>query len=571
MKKYNAPKVRESKSGFQLLTTIWLVPLLALIIALWLASQYYAKIGPTIKISFKSNAGLIANQSQIKLRDVTVGMVTQISLAEDGNGVVVKAQMNKEVASYLNHKAKLWIVHPDVGSHGVSGLDTLLSGSYIELHGVKEEYTQKRFIGLENPYIDSEAKGKYYLLSAPASYNVSEGSNVYFRMIKVGRVERVGIAPNGEKVNFTVFVEQKYTPYINNKSQFYAQSTFSVDFSQAKFDMSMASLSQIVHGGISIYTPLQTLHKKNQYKINKGDLFPLYKSLAQMKEKQLMHGDKNQIYKFVFDHTSNKLEIGSPIQFQGFQVGYITDIENHFDKKQHSMKSEIYALVYKSAFQDKHHPEQNSTIEKLVQNGLKAKINQFLPLVGAEYIELVFDKTHRATLQQDNNYTLFPTLAKKSSSSVMDDVKQLLAKLNNLPLESLLRSATKLIDDNNKPVQKVLTDLDKILVENQKPIKKIVKDLDKLIINLKTTVDNVNNLTQGESLQQLPEDMSRTLQEVDETLRQLQYFSQGYSADSTFSAELSATLRELSLAAESIERVSRKLEKKPNSLLLGDD
>jgi len=148
MKKYNAPKVRESKSGFQLLTTIWLVPLLALIIALWLASQYYAKIGPTIKISFKSNAGLIANQSQIKLRDVTVGMVTQISLAEDGNGVVVKAQMNKEVASYLNHKAKLWIVHPDVGSHGVSGLDTLLSGSYIELHGVKEEYTQKRFIGL---------------------------------------------------------------------------------------------------------------------------------------------------------------------------------------------------------------------------------------------------------------------------------------------------------------------------------------------------------------------------------------------------------------------------------------
>ena len=571
MKKYNAPKVKESKGGFQLLTAIWLVPMLALIIALWLAFQYYAKIGPIIKISFKSNAGLIANQSQIKLRDVTIGMVTQISLAEDGNGVIVKAQMNKEVASYLNHKAKLWIVHPDVGSHGVSGLDTLLSGSYIELHGVKEEYTQNRFIGLESPYIDTDAKGKYYLLSAPKSYNISEGSNVYFRMIKVGRVERVGIAPNGEKVNFTVFVEQQYTPYINNKSHFYARSTFSIDFSQAKLNMSMASLSQIVHGGISIYTPLQTLHQQKKYKIAKGHLFPLYKNLAQMKEKQLMHGDNNQIYKFLFNHPSNKLEIGSPIQFQGFQVGYITDIENSFDEQNRSIKSEVYALLYKNAFKDSQHSDQNNTIERLVAHGLKAKINNFLPLIGAEYIELVFNTTHRGTLQEDNNYTLFPTIKEKKSTSIMNDVQELLVKLNRLPLENLLISATKLIDDNNKPVQKVLTDLDKILVENKKPIKKIVKDLDKLIRNLETTVNNVNLLTQSESLQQLPEDMSRTLQEVDETLRKLQYFTDGYSADSTFSAELSATLRELSLAAESIERVSRKLEKKPNSLLLGDD
>ena len=125
MQRYNAPKVKESR-GIQILTTIWLVPFLAMIIALWLAFQYYTKIGPTIEISFKSNAGLIANQSQIKLRDVTVGMVTKISLSDDGKGVVVQAQMNREVASYLNNKAKFWIVHPDVGSHGVSGLDSLL-------------------------------------------------------------------------------------------------------------------------------------------------------------------------------------------------------------------------------------------------------------------------------------------------------------------------------------------------------------------------------------------------------------------------------------------------------------
>lgn len=141
MKKYNVPKVKEHK-GIQILTTIWLVPFLAMVIALWLAFQYYTKIGSTIKISFKSNAGLIANQSQIKLRNVTVGMVTKISLSDDGNGVIVKAEMNREVNPYLNEKAKFWIVHADVGSHGVSGLDTLVSGSYIEIHGIKEDYTK---------------------------------------------------------------------------------------------------------------------------------------------------------------------------------------------------------------------------------------------------------------------------------------------------------------------------------------------------------------------------------------------------------------------------------------------
>jgi len=65
MRHYNAPKVKESR-GIQLLTTIWLVPFLALVIALWLAYQYYIKIGPTITIRFKSNAGLIENQSPIK-------------------------------------------------------------------------------------------------------------------------------------------------------------------------------------------------------------------------------------------------------------------------------------------------------------------------------------------------------------------------------------------------------------------------------------------------------------------------------------------------------------------------
>jgi len=570
MQKYNAPKVKESKK-IQILTTIWLVPFLAMIIALWLAFQYYTKIGPTIKISFKSNAGLIANQSQIKLRDVTVGMVTKISLSNDGKGVIVQAQMNKEVASYLNNSAKLWIVHPDVGSHGVSGLDTLLSGSYIELHGIKDEYTKHQFIGLESPYIDTDAEGTYYLLSAPKSYNISEGSNVYYRMMKVGRVERVGIAPNGEKINFTIFVNNQYAKYVNKKSKFYAQSSFSINFSQGKIDMHLASISQLVHGGISIYTPLQTLkEKKNRYKIVKGDVFPLYKSLSQVQSKRLMNGEENRIYTFIFN-IQHKLEIGSPIEFQGFQVGYVTDIENHFSENNQSVNSNIYALLYTSAFKRNNDSNGSFALKTLVDKGLKATLNQALPLVGAEYIDLIFDSKTKAKLIKVGDYTRFPTQTKKKTSNLLTEVQSLVTKLKKLPLEKLLTTATALVQENRKPIKKILTHLDGVIVKSKKPIEKILKDLEKIMKNVNKTVKDLNKFTNNHELQQLPQSVNHTLQELETTLSELQTFAQGYNSNSQFSAELSATLLELSLAAESIGRISRKLERKPNSLLLGDD
>ena len=573
MQKYNAPKVKEYK-GIQLLTTIWLVPFLALIIALWLTFQYYAKIGPTIEISFKSNAGLIANQSQIKLRDVTIGMVTKISLSQDGSGVIVQARMNKEVESYLNHKAKLWIVHPDVGSHGVSGLDTLISGSYIELHGSQEGESKFQFIGLEKPFIDSEAKGKYYLLSAPNSYNITEGSNVYYRMIKVGRVERVGIAPDGKRVNFTIFVEDYYTPFVNNKSLFYSRSNFSIDFSQAKLDMSIASLSQIIHGGISIYTPLHTLHSQKINKIKKGQVFPIYKSLAEMKEKHLHRGEEEAVYKFVFKEPTNKLEVGSPIKFNGYKIGYVTGIESSFQEKSQTIVSNIFAIIYTKAFNKKYQDNNVSAkenIEILVKHGLKATLNSTLPIIGADFIDLVFNNSVNATLQKNSYYINFPTIKLKESSNIINDTQQLIIKLQQLPIEALLSSATNLIQNNEQPIHRILNHTDAFILENKTTIKKLLTHLDNVIKEFNNTVKNLNKLTSDSSLQELPSNLNKVTKELENTLIQLEIFTQGYNADSKFSAELSATLQELSLAAESIERMSRKLEKKPNALLLGDD
>jgi paraquat-inducible protein B len=481
-------------------------------------------------------------------------MVTKISLAKDGEGVVVEAQMNKEVSPYLNDKAKFWIVHPDVGSHGISGLDTLVSGSYIELYGVKEEETKKQFIGLEKPYIDREAKGEYYLLAAPSSYNINDGSNVYYRMLKVGRVEHVGIAPNGKQINFTIFIKDAYCKYVNQKSRFYASSSVAVDFSQGKLDISVASISQIIHGGISIYTPVQTIQMEHNSSISQEKVFPLYKNLSEMKEKHLMRGIDNKIYKFNFKNSINKLDVGSPVEFNGFQVGYVTDIDSHFDETNQSIKSDVYAIIHTKAFSSESGKKEGSKmLEELVHNGLKAQLNSNIPMVGSKFIDLVFKADKNNTLVVDNNFTCFPTIETREDSSIMDEVKNVLVKIEKLKLEKLLDSATTLLD------------------QNQKPVHDILKDLRKTINHFDRSIKDLNKITKQDSLKQLPEDIQTTLTQLTATLEEVQRLSKDYNADSIFASELSITLKELTATAESMGIISHKLERKPNALLLGDD
>jgi len=542
MKKYNAPRVKESR-GVQILTTIWLVPFIAMIIALWLGYQYYIKIGSTIKIRFESNAGLIENQSPIKMRDVTIGIVKKISLSDDGQGVIIKARMNAKMNKYLNENAKFWIVHPDVGSHGVSGLDTIVSGSYIELYGKKGEETMHNYIGLEKAPINDEAKGSYFVLSAPQSYNISEGSKIYYRMLEVGQVERVGISPDGTQIYFTIFVSQEYLKFINIKSKFYTRSAFNIDFSNANLDMNVAPISQLVHGGIAIDTPINSLDKNNTLK---GDeVFRLYKNLAQMKIKRLGINGDYITYKFKFKEPITNLKIGSPIKFKDFQVGYITNIENSYSNR--DINSTIYGLIEVDAFRDKNSSiEKKEIISNLVKQGLRAKLSSPPPIVGSQYIELTFNKHHKVNIIKGDRYDLFPTIKTKSKKDIMDNLNDILIKLKNLPLEKMLNSYTNLAKENKKPIHS-------------------------LVNNLNKTVNNLNNFTSQKEFTKLPKNLNNLLKEIKTTLIDLQKLSREYGGNSQFADQLSVTLKALSEASQSFDKTNQMLGRKANALVVGDE
>src|SRR5947209_6195083 len=112
---------------------VWLVPIVAVLIGGWLATKAILERGEMITISFKTGEGLEAGKTKLKFKDVDIGVVEAVNLSRDHRNVVAKAEVARDVANLLVDNTRFWVVRPRISGGTVSGLGTLLSGSYIDV------------------------------------------------------------------------------------------------------------------------------------------------------------------------------------------------------------------------------------------------------------------------------------------------------------------------------------------------------------------------------------------------------------------------------------------------------
>ena len=63
------------------ISVVWIIPVLAAVVALGIAIQRILSEGPTITIVFKAAAGIEAGKTFVKYKDVNIGQVTAVQLA----------------------------------------------------------------------------------------------------------------------------------------------------------------------------------------------------------------------------------------------------------------------------------------------------------------------------------------------------------------------------------------------------------------------------------------------------------------------------------------------------------
>src|SRR5215510_2338664 len=256
------------------LPLIWIVPILTGLIAIWLAWDTLSKRGPTITIAFDSAAGLTAGQSQLKYKNVVMGTVKGIAVSPDLTKVLVTIETVHEAEPLLTDKTIFWVVKPELFAGNITGLETLLSGSYIGMRPSSEPGSPKRdFIGERDPpVLQAWAKGTTYMLDSKRLGSISLGSPIFFRDIEVGTVLGWDIGDLANRVTIHAFVRAPYDKYVHTDTSFWNASGVSVKFGGDGVQFRMESLRAVLLGGIAFETPFDT----KAALAAAGEEFPLY-------------------------------------------------------------------------------------------------------------------------------------------------------------------------------------------------------------------------------------------------------------------------------------------------------
>lgn len=542
------PEITES-SQFNFITSIWIVPFIALIIAGWLAYQHFEGRGPEIKIIFPQNEGLVAGQSVVKFKNVPVGKVTKIYVESDTDGITVVVRMDSKASQpFMTENAKFWIVKPEVGLTGVSGLDTLLSGTYINIHSkAGGKQFRDRFIGLNQPYRDS-MRGEYFHLSSPSAENVSVGMPIYYKNIKVGQVAYLYLGLDAKSVDIIVFIDKQYASYVNDESKFWTKSMMNVDFTKGNLDIHIAPINFMLQGGIIF----SSSGEDRNISVSEGRVFPLYQNKTKA-ESTTIGSVTRSVKEFMLltDDSIANLSVNAPVRFYGFDIGWVSDIALSYSKKSHKMLGQILLEIDTSVFEDNN--DRNSSgvanLYQAVEEGLRAQISALDPITGMLFIDLTFKhQDGNGSIIQKDKYEMLP-MAGNTSNGIMTSMTQILDKLNNLPLEELVASVHKVVEESAKPIENA-----NVLLED-----------------LQTTVKNLNKFTGKKSFEVLPDELNKAIKEMTRTLKSTKKVVKGYDSDSLVKQQLTQTLEVLNKTSLEMRLFLRMLNRKPNSLIFGDN
>ena len=520
------------------ISAIWIVPIVALAIGLWMLLQFINNKGPEITIIMPTADGIKVGKTEIKSLDVQVGTVTEVTLSENYDFIKIKAQMNKDTERMLNDKTQLWVVKPRIGSEGISGLDTLLSGPYIQIQPGDSTVEKLDFEALELPPVTPlSSKGMRVILTHNRAGKLSVGDPVSYEGFTVGRVEKATFDLETKKAEYQLFIFEPYDSLLLSGSQFWLTSGIDVKLNADGFNVQVDSLQSLVSGGVTFGIPDgETIGEPFKDELVKLRLFDNYE--------QVQEGLYKQYVRFImeFDETIRGLNPGAPVEYRGIRIG--TVLQAPYDvnfPKDNSTSIKIQVLVkielgrlfnkdtdisiatFKSAF------------EQHFKNGLKGKLKTGNLLTGALFVDTDFEPPEpNFRIAQVGKFNVFPT-TQGEFAIVQQQVSSLLNKFNQVPLNEVADSMTRSMDSLNKT-----------------------------LLSANTTFEKLNNLVSQKEAKAIPADIRASIKQLQNTLA-------GFSPNSTMYNDLEQTIGRFEKVMTELQPVLKQINDKPNSLIFGED
>jgi len=443
------------KSLRQRLSLVWLVPIAALMVSLWVVLAAYNDQGPLIEIAFPNGSGVKVDETELRYRDVTVGVVESVRFADGLANVIVTVRLDKNVAPYVDSDAQFWVVRPQVSAQGVSGLDTVLSGVYIEGNWNGEQDTPTdSFVGLDRPpLVRSGQEGIAITLRSGNVKGLSEGTPILYRGIQVGSVANLRLSDDGISVIADAFIRAPEDRLITTATRFWDTSGFTFSFGAQGAQLDVSSLASLVAGGVAFDTIVS-----GGDAVEPGEAFQLFVDEETARNSVFTDGDEGPTLDLavIFEGSVSGLSAGAAVEFQGINVGSVTAItglvdEARFNDRTVRLLATVSLRLVKMGLPASSTPEQAlAFLDEAVARGLRAQLQNASILTGGLKVALLIPDAIGPQLPEaiDRAGVPFPLLPSVSAnlSDFSDTAEGVFNRINELPIEELLGAAINVMD-----------------------------------------------------------------------------------------------------------------------------
>jgi paraquat-inducible protein B len=541
------PEAVAAQKSRRTVQLVWLIPLIAALVGGWLAVKSVLDRGPVITISFKTAEGLEAGKTKVKFKDVEIGLVSKIEISKDLSKVVATAELVKGAARALVEDTQFWVVRPRISGGSVSGLGTLLSGSYIGIGLGKTTQARREFTGLEVPPVFATGEaGREFVLRSKDLGSLDFGAPVFFRRLQVGQITGYELDKDGKGVTLKVFVNAPYDQYVNPNTRFWHASGVDVSLDASGIKINTQSVVSILIGGLAFETPANSAVVPPAEPNAVFELFANRDGAMKNPDLEVMK------IAMVFNETVRGLVAGAPLDFRGIEIGSVTAIKAALNDASRGINIVVEADLYPARLRARavtaraelSAKERAAAVDGMISHGLRGQLRTGNLLTGQLYIALdFFPNAPKAKIDWTKNPPEFP-----STPGSLEDLRATVA------------SITKKLDK---------VDLDAISADLRKTLQSgtgLIQRLDnETAADLRDTLHSATKLMQRLDAEVVPdargtlEDARRALSSADRML----------ASESPLQHDMREALREIARAAQAFRVLADYLEHHPESLIRG--
>lgn len=493
-------KIRPARTPvLQRLALVWIVPVIALAVSLGAAWQSYSDRGVRITIAFDNAAGVQAGTTEIRYRDIRVGLVEAVEF-DDGLGtILVQARVDQDIAPYLDADAQFWVVRPDVSVRGISGLDTVLSGVYIAGNwNTTADVAQTNFTGLDRPVLTrANQRGTTILLQSDNAGSIAAGAPVLHKGLEVGYLEEPQLNFDGTGVVVAAFIEAPFDRRITSSTRFWDVSGFNVSLGANGVALNVDSLASLIEGGVAFDTVVS-----GGDPVIDGQSFAIYPSEETARDSLFVDPAAEVLRVAVlFEETVTGLVRGADVRFQGIRIGEVSEIGAIVVGEGATAEVRLQTVLDIEPTRlglgaDANAEAALALLSDFVDRGLRARMVTGNILSGSLLVELaqIEDAPPAILARTAGQFPVIPATV-SDISDVAATAEGVLARINALPVEELMNGAIDMMDS--------IEDL--VGSEDTRAVPGTVVAL----------IDEARSLVGSEDLQAVPAELRSMIAEID--------------------------------------------------------